>query len=56
MERIVVRSTEKTALYLGQSASIDRGLHIGIGVSLYAANDAEDAPHHPNDGLVASER
>ena len=28
---------------------VDRqGLHIGIGVSLYAANDAEDAPHRPN--------
>ena len=25
-----------------------RGLHIGIGVSLYAAYDAEDAPHRPN--------
>ena len=28
---------------------VDRqGLHIGIGVSLYAANDAKDAPHRPN--------
>jgi hypothetical protein len=40
--------TERTSLYLGQSASIDMGLHIGNGVSLHAADDTGDAPHRPN--------
>ena len=40
MDRIVVRFTERTTLYLGQSAATDMGLLIGIGFSLYAANDA----------------
>ena len=40
------------------------GLHIGNGVSLYAADDTEDVPHRPNayvtdvprDGRVVPER
>ena len=39
-ERIVVRFTERTALYLGQSASNDMGLRIEHGVAPDAAKDA----------------
>jgi hypothetical protein len=47
-----------------QPASIDMGLHIGNGVSIDAADNARDVPHHPNiyvtdvprDGSVAPER
>ena len=48
MERIVIRFTEMTSPYLGQSKSIDMGLHIEHGVSPDAADDTGDAPHRPN--------
>ena len=48
MERTVIRFTERTSPYLGQSKSIDIGLLLGNGVSPDAADDTGDAPHRPN--------
>ena len=48
MERIVVRLTERTSLYLEKTAPIDMGLLIEHGFGLDAADDARKAPHRPN--------